>query len=102
MVNFDLPEVAEDYVHRIGRTGRAGCSGEALSLVSDEDVKKLKAIHRLIKKQIPEKVSESFNFMQKPEPPKSKKQLAKEGENSKAQKSGKPWWNSLVGKEKTR
>lgn len=53
VVNFDLPQVAEDYVHRIGRTGRAGASGEAISLVSHDEFKLLKDIERLIKKEIP-------------------------------------------------
>ena len=53
VVNFDLPQVAEDYVHRIGRTGRAGASGEAISLVSHDEFKQLNAIERLIKKVIP-------------------------------------------------
>lgn len=53
VVNFDLPQVAEDYVHRIGRTGRAGASGEAISLVSHDEFKLLKDIERLIKKTIP-------------------------------------------------
>lgn len=48
VVNFDLPHVAEDYVHRIGRTGRAGASGEAVSLVSAEERPLLRAIERLI------------------------------------------------------
>ena len=52
VVNFDLPNVAEDYVHRIGRTGRAGADGEAVSLVSGEDQKLLKGIERLIKQPI--------------------------------------------------
>src|SRR4029079_46645 len=47
-VNFDLPHVPEDYVHRIGRTGRAGATGEALSLVCPEDRPLLGAIERLI------------------------------------------------------
>ncbi|RUO25934.1 ATP-dependent RNA helicase RhlE [Aliidiomarina minuta] len=46
VVNYDLPQVAEDYVHRIGRTGRAGSSGTALSLVCDEEIKQLRAIER--------------------------------------------------------
>lgn len=46
--NFDLPTVAEDYVHRIGRTGRAGASGEALSLVSADEVRQLAALEALI------------------------------------------------------
>jgi ATP-dependent RNA helicase RhlE len=48
VVNFDLPNVAEDYVHRIGRTGRAGASGQAVSLVSHDEFKELSAIERLI------------------------------------------------------
>lgn len=44
VVNFDLPHVAEDYVHRIGRTGRAGALGKAISLVSEDEMKQLKAI----------------------------------------------------------
>lgn len=48
VVNFDLPNVPEDYVHRIGRTGRAGATGQAVSLVSSEEIKLLKDIERLI------------------------------------------------------
>ncbi len=53
VVNFDLPAVAEDYVHRIGRTGRAGMNGEAISLVTPEEAHLLNAIEKLLKKQIP-------------------------------------------------
>jgi len=52
VINFDLPMVAEDYVHRIGRTGRAGASGEALSLVAPEEGQLLRAIHRVLKADI--------------------------------------------------
>ena len=48
VVNFDLPNVAEDYVHRIGRTGRAGAAGFAVSLVCADEAKELQAIERLI------------------------------------------------------
>jgi ATP-dependent RNA helicase RhlE len=48
VVNFDLPFIPEDYVHRIGRTGRAGTSGLAISLFSDDESKQLKAIERLV------------------------------------------------------
>lgn len=48
VINYDLPHVAEDYVHRIGRTGRAGQTGHAISLVTDEDSPALKAIEELI------------------------------------------------------
>ncbi len=52
VINYDLPHVPEDYVHRIGRTGRAGASGEAISLVSADEIKQLCDIERLIGRQI--------------------------------------------------
>jgi ATP-dependent RNA helicase RhlE len=52
VINSDLPMVAEDYVHRIGRTGRAGASGEAISLVSPDEGNLLRAIHRVLKADI--------------------------------------------------
>lgn len=52
VVNYDLPHITEDYIHRIGRTGRAGLSGEAISLVSEDEFTKLSEIERLIKKLI--------------------------------------------------
>lgn len=52
VVNYHLPYLAEDYVHRIGRTGRAGNSGQAISLVSREEERALGAIERLIKTKV--------------------------------------------------
>ena len=52
VINFDIPHSPEDYVHRIGRTGRAGLTGEAISLVAPPDMEALAAIERLIKKKI--------------------------------------------------
>jgi ATP-dependent RNA helicase RhlE len=49
VINFDMPMVAEDYIHRIGRTGRAGAEGQAVSLVSHEEMDQLRGIQRLIK-----------------------------------------------------
>ena len=60
VVNFELPNVAEDYVHRIGRTGRAGNEGEAMSLVCVDEMGLLKDIERLIKREIPKDVVEGF------------------------------------------
>ncbi|MCL4154469.1 UNVERIFIED_CONTAM: hypothetical protein GTU68_037562 [Idotea baltica] len=60
VVNFDLPIVAEDYVHRIGRTGRAGLKGEAVSLVSADEFKQLTEIERLIKRLLPRKLVDGF------------------------------------------
>ncbi|MCK4840840.1 MAG: DEAD/DEAH box helicase [Methylococcales bacterium] len=53
VINFDLPAVAEDYVHRIGRTGRAGAEGEAISLVTQDEAHLLYEIEKLMNKQIP-------------------------------------------------
>jgi len=52
VINFDIPNAPEDYVHRIGRTGRAGLTGEAISLVAPEDSEALAAIEKLIKKKL--------------------------------------------------
>ncbi len=60
VVNFDLPNVPEDYVHRIGRTGRAGKDGEAVSLVSADEFKQLSAIEKLIQKLIDRKLIDGF------------------------------------------
>ncbi len=60
VVNFELPNVAEDYVHRIGRTGRAGNEGEAMSLVCVDELMLLKDIERLVKRDIPKDVVEGF------------------------------------------
>ncbi len=55
VINFEIPEVAETYVHRIGRTGRAGSSGVAYTMCSSEEKNYLKAIQKLINQQIPER-----------------------------------------------
>lgn len=60
VVNFDLPNVPQDYVHRIGRTGRAGAEGQAVSLVSRDETKLLRDIERLIKKKLEVKELEGF------------------------------------------
>ena len=52
VVNYELPNVPEDYVHRIGRTGRAGEKGEAISLVAPEDKKLLKNLEKMLKKSL--------------------------------------------------
>ncbi|ATC95001.1 DEAD/DEAH box helicase [Pseudoalteromonas tunicata] len=60
VVNFDLPNIAEDYVHRIGRTGRAGASGHAISFVTTEEAKELADIERLINATIAREVVPGF------------------------------------------
>ncbi|HEY0916414.1 MAG TPA: DEAD/DEAH box helicase [Solimonas sp.] len=70
VVNYELPNVPEDYVHRIGRTGRAGAEGEAVSLVSPDERGELKDIERLLKKPVPVMTVEGYTPRpQAPEPP---------------------------------
>jgi ATP-dependent RNA helicase RhlE len=94
VVNFDLPNVAEDYVHRIGRTGRAGASGQAISLVCADEFKELSGIERLIKQLLTRKVIEEFDPVHqlpesrldhrpiKPKKPKKPKRDHKDGQRS--------------------
>ena len=62
VINHELPNVPEDYVHRIGRTGRAGSSGEAVSLVSGEEQPLLRDIQRLLRREIPASVITGFEL----------------------------------------
>jgi len=99
VVNFDLPHDAEDYIHRIGRTGRAGANGLAISLVSSDEVKHLLKIEKLIKNKIvrqeiegfepihtvPEKISIKSGKSTKPRSRKKKfnsKNVSKSGSNA--------------------
>ena len=76
VINFELPNVAEDYVHRIGRTGRAGASGEAISLVSADETSYLKEIEKLIGIKFPINIVDGF------EPdPNASTQPEKQGQN---------------------
>lgn len=67
VINFELPNVPEDYVHRIGRTGRAGASGEALSLVSQDEMEYVRGIEKLLGQKLPSAVLEGFEPSGKPE-----------------------------------
>ena len=60
VVNYDLPNIPEDYVHRIGRTGRAGATGEAVSLVCVDEHEMLRDIERLIKRELPRETIPGF------------------------------------------
>jgi len=95
VVNFDLPNVSEDYVHRIGRTGRAGADGQAISLVSADEFDCLAGIEHLIKQIIPREFIEDFdpvhslpesNLDKRPSKPKKPKQ-ARSGHHD-GQRSG--------------
>ncbi len=94
VVNFDLPNVPEDYVHRIGRTGRAGASGQAVSLVSADEFPQLADIERLIQQLLTRKVVDGFEPVHdlpesnldtrpfKPKKPKKPKTGHKDGQRS--------------------
>ena len=70
VVNYELPNVPEDYVHRIGRTGRAGAQGEAVSLVCVDENGFLRDIEKLIKREIPKEIIPGFapSPNERPEP----------------------------------
>ncbi len=86
VINFEMPNVSEDYVHRIGRTGRAGASGEAVSLVGIDEIPLLKGIEKLLKQTLPSEVIEGFEPTDRPSDPKGEKpqhqrNRAKQGSN---------------------
>lgn len=68
VVNYDFPMHAEDYVHRIGRTGRAQAVGDAISFVTPEDQDELRALERFIGRGIIRKKAEGFNYAQAAQP----------------------------------
>jgi len=90
VVNFDLPNVPEDYVHRIGRTGRAGASGEAVSLVSAEDRPLLAAIERLIGRRIEQQVVEGFELGQRHHAPVAQDSRPRQGQQPRRQHGNEP------------
>ena len=87
VINFELPQVAEDYVHRIGRTGRAGSEGRAISLVDSSETRLLKAIERLIKRPITPITIEGFTPSTEPEPVVSKRSATTENPPSRGRRS---------------
>ncbi|WP_299768410.1 DEAD/DEAH box helicase [uncultured Pseudoteredinibacter sp.] len=102
VVNYDLPNVAEDYVHRIGRTGRAGATGQAISLVCQDESKLLSDIENLIKKHLPRQefpgfepstalpVSKLSDKVKKPKKPKKPRQSTNSNTEQKASAKAKP------------
>jgi ATP-dependent RNA helicase RhlE len=94
VINFDLPNVPEDYVHRIGRTGRASAEGEAVSLVCSDEAKYLADIERLIQQVIPRQIIEGFEpthplaQSRLQQPRKAKKPKKPQGEHHDGQRSG--------------
>jgi ATP-dependent RNA helicase RhlE len=66
VVNFDVPGASEDYIHRVGRTGRAELTGEAFTFVAPEDESAFRAIERAIGKPLPRVLLPDFDYKQKP------------------------------------
>jgi ATP-dependent RNA helicase RhlE len=100
VINYELPNVAEDYVHRIGRTGRAGMEGEAVSLVCHDERPQLKDIEKLIRRTLERVVIEGFEISAQASPrpeapprgnrnPGQKPRTPGSGRNS-GQKEGRP------------
>jgi ATP-dependent RNA helicase RhlE len=92
VINFELPNVPEDYVHRIGRTGRAGSSGAAVSLVDREELKLLKDIEKLIKREIPKVPADGWVQPEKAEPeaPRAPRPQQRRPQNGGKPAQGKP------------
>jgi ATP-dependent RNA helicase RhlE len=66
VVNFDVPHLPEDYIHRVGRTARAEATGDAYTFVSPDEEKDLRAIERQVGKAIPRRIVEGFDYKNKP------------------------------------
>lgn len=93
VINYDLPQVAEDYVHRIGRTGRAGQVGHAISLVMDEEFRTLKAIEKLIGQPIERRTLDGFDEVEltgKTPPPKREQRPPRKSRGAPSDKQKSP------------
>ena len=66
VVNFDVPNVPEDYIHRVGRTARAEMTGDAITFVSQDEESDLRAIERAINRRLPRVTVPDFDYLQKP------------------------------------
>ena len=66
VVNFDVPVAPEDYIHRVGRTARAGATGEAYTLISPDEENEVRAIERAVGRPIPRKIIEGFDYAASP------------------------------------
>ncbi|MGI9316336.1 MAG: DEAD/DEAH box helicase, partial [bacterium] len=94
VVNYELPNVPEDYVHRIGRTARAGNSGEAISLVSNDEVAFLRDIERLLNRKLPSVTLEGY------EPTEAVKLVALPKKQKNQSRPGKGKFNDSVKRRK--
>lgn len=103
VINYEIPSAPEDYVHRIGRTGRAGASGIAISLVSEDEEKYFVEIEKLIKKDIQREKLDVPNVRQAPvRDLKKTSPKASIGHGQQKRKSVDPWFDKPYEPEKTR
>ena len=96
VVNFELPNVPEDYVHRIGRTGRAGASGEAISLVDIDEKEYVRDIEKLLGHKIKTEIVEGFEPTAKPSENKPKQNNSRNNNRNKSRNSKPKDANSQV------
>ena len=90
VVNFDFPMHSEDYVHRIGRTGRANAVGDAISFVAPDDHAELRALERFIGRGLVRKKAEGFDYNQPPPPRLPEPEREGQGQRGQRQSSGRP------------
>jgi ATP-dependent RNA helicase RhlE len=90
VVNFELPYHAQDYVHRIGRTGRAGMTGHAISLVSLDEEEQLKSINRLLKRDLPLRQVRGFELDPRAAAPARQSRTASSGGRGRSSGSRRP------------
>lgn len=95
VINFDLPFQAEDFLHRIGRTARAGRSGHAITFVTPSDSKMYQKIKNYLKGAVEEKVDADFEFIQRNEKPKAAYKSQKKKFNPTQRVQGKPKTKSI-------
>ncbi len=91
VINYEIPHAPEDYVHRIGRTGRAGALGVAISLVAPEEEKYLKEIEKLIKREIPQE--NTPRLQHRPERQRDREAAPRKVASTPARKSNDPWFD---------
>ena len=89
VINFELPYHAQDYIHRIGRTGRAGMQGNAISLVSLDEEEQLKGINRLLKRDLPMRQVRGFELDPRAVPP-GRGAAGRNGSSSDGARGGRP------------
>jgi len=89
VINYELPNIPEDYVHRIGRTGRAGASGEAISLVADEEVEYVKNIEKLLQQKLKIDELRGFDLTPTSQPQQNNKPKQKSNNKPKSKNSSK-------------